>query len=176
MKVSQANRGQAFEQLLNLTNQQYEAKGIALIHKRPTPVKVLRTRGNLITNAVYDKKSTVDYDGTYKGRAIYFEAKSTREKNRFDLKNIERHQLEHLEKAEHNGAICFFLIEFASYNEVYFVPLSTIRHYFIHVNNGGRKSIPREDFEYYAYEVTKSKRALLDYLVYVDRMIGDGAA
>ncbi|OTX33627.1 Holliday junction resolvase [Bacillus thuringiensis serovar brasilensis] len=33
-------------------------------------------------------KSTVDYDGVYKGRAIEFEAKSTENVTRFDLKNI----------------------------------------------------------------------------------------
>lgn len=175
-KSTFANRGQAFEQMLNLANKQYESNGVALIHKRPTPVKVLKTRGNMITNAVYDKKSTVDYDGTYKGHAIYFEAKSTQEKTRFDLKNIEHHQLEHLEKAEQNRAVCFFLIEFATLHEVFFVPLSTMRHYFIHASNGGRKSIPREEFNEYAYEVKKSNRALLDYLVYVDKMIGEGAA
>jgi len=125
MKVSQANRGQAFEDLLNFTNLQYEKAGIALIHKRPTPMKPLRRQGFHFL-ATFEKKSTVDYDGVYRGRAIYFEAKSTREETRFPLDNIERHQIEHLEKAEKQGAVCFFLIEFAKSHEVFFVPLATI--------------------------------------------------
>lgn len=168
IRVSQANRGQAFEDLINFANQQYRNSGSALIHKRPTPVKVLRTQGTRIVSAVYDSKSTVDYDGCYQGKAIYFEAKSTREKTKFNLSNISSHQIEHLEKAEAQGAICFFLIEFAVFQEVYFVPLSVIRHYV----NSGSKSIPYADIEIYSYEVKQTKRALLDYLVYVDKMIG----
>jgi recombination protein U len=175
IKVSQANRGQAFEDLLNFTNLQYEKAGIALIHKRATPMKPLRRQGFHFL-ATFEKKSTVDYDGVYRGRAIYFEAKSTREETRFPLDNIEPHQIEHLEKAEKQGAVCFFLIEFAKSHEVFFVPLATVRHYLLHAQNGGRKSIPREDFDYYAYAVEKTKRAALDYLVHVDKMIGEGVA
>lgn len=172
IRVSQANRGQVFEDFINFTNEQYKNSGIALIHKRPTPVKVLRTQGNRIISAVYDSKSTVDYDGCYQGRAIYFEAKSTREKTRFNLSNISNHQIEHLEKAEANGAICFLLIEFAIFHEVFFVPFSIMRHYLLNASLNGAKSIPYQDFEVYAYEVQQTRRALLDYLVYVDRMIG----
>jgi len=175
MKVSQANRGQGFEQLLNITNLQYERANIALIHKRPTPMKVLRPQGMHFLS-VFECKSTVDFDGVYQGRAIYFEAKSTREESRFDLKLIESHQLEHLEKAESIGGICFFLIEFAKSHEVFLVPLSTMRHYILRARNGSRKSIPREDFEYCAYVVEKTKRAALDYLVHVDKLIGEGVA
>lgn len=175
MRTSQANRGQAFEQLLNFTNLQYEKAGVALIHKRPTPMKLLRPQGFHFL-ATFEKKSTVDYDGVYRGRAIYFEAKSTREESRFDLKQIEPHQIEHLEKAEKLGGICFFLIEFAKSQEVFFVPLSTMRHYLLHAKNGGRKSIPKEDFDYYAYSVEKTKRAALDYLIYVDKLIGEEGA
>ncbi|EOP29519.1 hypothetical protein IIS_05197 [Bacillus cereus VD131] len=42
---------------------------------------------------------------SYKGRAVAFEAKSTNEINRFDLKNIAQHQLDYLEKAEEMGAV-----------------------------------------------------------------------
>lgn len=172
VSISQANRGQAFEDLVNYTNEQYRQKKIALIHKRPTPIKALKTKGFKVLSGVFESKSTVDYDGVYKGKAIYFEAKSTREKTRFDLSNISNHQMEHLEEAEGNGAICFFLIEFASHHETYFVPYSLIKHYKFHASLGGSKSIPYGDFEVYAYEVKKTNRGLLDYLVHVDRMMG----
>ncbi len=61
---------------------------MALINKRPTPVKVLKSKGGRVLNGFYEAKSTVDYDGVYKGRAIAFEAKSTEKDTRFDLKNI----------------------------------------------------------------------------------------
>lgn len=34
------NRGMAFEMLINLANEMYQRRGVALINKRPTPVKV----------------------------------------------------------------------------------------------------------------------------------------
>jgi recombination protein U len=172
VKVSQANRGQAFEDLINFANNQYRTQQIALIHKRPTPIKALKTKGSRILSGVYESKSTVDYDGVYQGKALYFEAKSTREKTRFDLSNVSQHQIIHLEEAEKNGAVCFFLIEFAALHEIYFLPFPTVRHYLLNAANGGAKSIPYDDFKFYAWEVTKTKRALLDYLVHVDRMSG----
>ncbi|SCV20695.1 Protein of unknown function [Bacillus cereus] len=94
----------AFEKLINLANEMYLRGGVALINKRPTPVKVF------VLSGFYEAKSTVDYGGVYKGRAITFEAKSTENPTRFDLKNIAQHQLDYLEKTEKMGAICFFLI------------------------------------------------------------------
>lgn len=176
IRVSQANRGQAFEDLLNFTNLQYERANIALVNKRPTPIKATKTKGSRVLAGYFEEKSTVDYDGVYRGRAIYFEAKSTRERTRFDLSNISKHQIEHLEKAERNGALCFFLIEFAAYKATYFVTLSFIRIAMMNAQNGGRKSIPLEDFEVYGYLVNQTKRAAVDYLVHVDKMIGEGAA
>lgn len=170
-RSSKANRGQAFEELINFTNAQYKSKRIALINKRPTPIKVIRSSGNVI-NGVFEKKSTVDYDGVYKGKPICFEAKSTNERERFYLSKIEQHQIEYLEQAAANGAICFLLIEFKVFDEVFFVPFTTIRQYLLQAQSGGKKSIPREDFEYYAYLVEKTKRAPLDYLLHVDTMIG----
>lgn len=76
--MGQGKRGMAFEKLINLSNEMYQREGVALINKRPTPVK----------DGYYESKSTVDYDGVYRGRAIAFEAKSTNEINRFDLKTL----------------------------------------------------------------------------------------
>lgn len=36
--------------------------------------------------------------------------------------------------------------------------------------DGGRKSIPREEFEQHAYVVERTDRALVDYLVHVDKL------
>ncbi|WP_339063589.1 Holliday junction resolvase RecU [Tepidibacillus marianensis] len=126
--MSHANRGMAFEQLIDYTNRMYEQKGIAVINKRPTPVKILgRTAGKVV--GFLESPSTVDFDGTYKGKSIVFEAKSTRELNRFDLKNIHDHQVEYLDKCHRHGAISFLLVEFAKHRTVYLLPYETLRHY-----------------------------------------------
>ncbi len=85
------NRGMAFEMLINLANEMYQREGVTLINKRPTPVKVLKRKGSRVLNGFYEAKSTVDYDGVYKGRAVVFEAKSTEKDTRFDLKYIVQH-------------------------------------------------------------------------------------
>lgn len=38
------NRGMAFEIIINLANEMYQRGGVALINKRPTPVKVLKSK------------------------------------------------------------------------------------------------------------------------------------
>lgn len=80
------NRGMHFEKLINLANEMYQIGRVALINKRPTPVKVIKSKGSQVINGFYESKSTVDYDCVYKGRAIAFEAKSTENATRFDLK------------------------------------------------------------------------------------------
>lgn len=86
--MGQGKRGMAFEKLINLSNEMYQREGVALINKRPTPVKVLKMVYGRVKDGYYESKSTVDYDGVYRGRAIAFEAKSTNEINRFDLKTL----------------------------------------------------------------------------------------
>jgi len=169
------NRGMAFENLINMANIQYENGGVAMINKSPTPVKVLKSNGHKVINGVYESKSTVDYDGVYKGRAIYFEAKTVKGR-RFDLKNIHDHQIKHLEKAHKLGAVCFLLIEFSDSRTIYYVPFTVMKHY---IDNSkvkdakkGSKSIPQDDFDVYAYGVKGSARCLLDYLVWVDELYG----
>ncbi|CAI8738728.1 Holliday junction resolvase RecU [Bacillus pseudomycoides] len=167
--MSLGNRGMAFEMLINLSNEMYQREGVALINKRPTPVKVLKSKNGRVVNGFYESKSTVDYDGVYNGRAIAFEAKSTESFTRFDLKNIARHQLDYLEKAEEMGAVCFFLIEFSKDKTVFLVPASVIQSYIrmSHQPNG-KKSIPRADFDIYGYLVEQTERAPVDYLRYID--------
>lgn len=170
MKSSLANRGMPFENLIEFANGQYENAGVALIHKRPTPVKVIRTKGNQILKAVYDRKSTVDFDGVYKGRAIYFEAKSTTNKTSFKLDMVQPHQVHHLEKAHANGALCFLLVEFSLLRKVFYLPIDFFLHAVLNASMGGRKSIPIGDLEEYCHEVRQTKRAVLDYLAIIDEI------
>ncbi|WP_242243687.1 Holliday junction resolvase RecU [Bacillus cereus group sp. BfR-BA-01309] len=166
------NRGMAFEKLINLSNEMYQRKGVALINKRATPVKVLKSAGGRVLSGFYEAKSTVDYDGVYKGRAVAFEAKSTQSLTRFDLSNIAQHQLDYLEKAEKMGAVCFFLIEFSKDQTVFLVPASVVQSYvrMSHQPNG-KKSISRADFDIYGYLVEQTERAPVDYLQYIDEAV-----
>ncbi|MFB5761058.1 Holliday junction resolvase RecU [Paenibacillus medicaginis] len=167
-----ANRGMGFESLLDFSNQLYERNGVAVINKRPTPVKVTKSSGNRILAGYFERASTVDYDGSYRGRAIAFEAKSVKSLERFELKNLHEHQFDYLQRSEEvGGAIAFLLVEFTKHGTTFLLPVQTLRTYWREYQKPGGKvrSIPLADFEIYAYEVRKG-RYPVDYLSTVDRI------
>ena len=101
------------------------------------------TRGARITDAYFEKQSTTDYNGVYKGRYIDFEAKNTKSKTSFPLSNIEQHQIDHLKRVIKHGGIAFFIIQFQSRQEVYLLDASFVINFW---ENGERKSIPYDVF------------------------------
>lgn len=167
-KVGQGNRGMAFETAINHTNQMYAYQNIALINKRSTPVKVTRSKGTKVVSGYFENKSTVDYDGVYRGHSIVFEAKSLSGKS-FPLNNVADHQYDYLDQAQKHGARSFLLIEFRDTREVFLLPYVTLKHYKSKADAGGRKSIPLEDFEIHAYGVEQGRGVRVDYLAAVER-------
>jgi recombination protein U len=98
--TSSANRGMNFETMINQTNDFYLDNDIAVIYKKPIPIQIVsvdyRVRSAArITEAYYKLPSTTDYNGIYKGRYIDFEAKETKSKTSFPIKNIHEHQVLH---------------------------------------------------------------------------------
>ena len=83
-RVDFANRGMSFESAINATNDYYLSRGLAVIHKKPTPVQIVkvdypkRSRAKIV-EAYFRQASTTDYSGVYKGYYIDFEAKETRQ-------------------------------------------------------------------------------------------------
>ncbi|MFD2210700.1 Holliday junction resolvase RecU [Virgibacillus halophilus] len=168
--VYTGKRGMAFEELINYTNKAYELQGKALINKRPTPVKVLKSKGTKVLSGFYEQQSTVDYDGLYNGRAIVFEAKSTAKKS-LPLNMIADHQIRYLDAAEKQGAISFLIVDMRHINEVLLVPNGMLQKYVKDAKNGGRKSIPLGDLEVYGHLVRSGNGVALDYLSVVDRLL-----
>ena len=163
--LSAANRGMSLEEDINLSNEYYRDMGIALINKRPTPINIVKvdySRGVRITDAYFEKQSTTDYNGVYKGKYIDFEAKNTKSETSFPLSNISEHQIVHLRNVIKHGGIAFFIICFQLKNEVYLLDASFVIEFY---EKGGRKSIP--------YNIFKEKGVLIkqDYtprLHYID--------
>ena len=163
--LSAANRGMSLEEDINLSNEYYRDMGIALIHKRPTPINIVKvdyTHNARITDAYFEKQSTTDYNGVYKGKYIDFEAKNTKSNTSFPLSNISDHQIVHLKNVLKHGGIAFFIISFQAKDEIYLLDASFVIEFYEH---GDRKSIP--------YSVVKEKGVLIkqDYtprLHYID--------
>ena len=147
LSISASNRGMNLEEDINLSNEYYIEKGIALITKRPTPINIVKvdySKGARITDAYFEKQSTTDYNGVYRGRYLDFEAKNTKSKTSFPLSNIEKHQIIHLKRVIEQGGIAFFIIQFQTLNEIYLLDASFVIDFW---ENGGRKSIPYEVFK-----------------------------
>lgn len=167
--INSGNRGMKFENDINITNDYYLRNGICLIYKRPTPVNIVHvdyTR-NIITEAYFEKESTTDYNGVYKGKYIDFEAKSTKLKTSFPLSNIFKHQIEHLKKVIKHGGIAFFLINFSTLDKTYLLQASYIINFY---ETRDRESIPLEEIAKNGYEINKGYIPRYDYIKIIDKL------
>jgi len=168
--LSAANRGMSLEEDINLSNDYYRDAGIALINKRPTPINIVKvdySHGAKITDAYFEKQSTTDYNGVYKGRYIDFEAKNTKSTTSFPLSNISEHQIVHLKNVIKHGGIAFFIISFEMKNEIYLLDASFVIEFYEH---GDRKSIPYEVFTKEGKLIKQDYSPRLHYIDAVDEL------
>ena len=168
--LSAANRGMSLEEDINLSNDYYKENGIALITKRPTPINIVKvdySRGARITDAYFEKQSTTDYNGVYKGKYLDFEAKNTKSTTAFPLSNISEHQIVHLKNVLFHGGIAFFIISFQMKNEIYLIDASFVIEFYEH---GKRKSIPYEVFKEKAVLIRQDYSPRLHYIEAVDKL------
>ena len=167
-KIAVGNRGMAFEAAINATNDYYLEKGIAVIHKKPTPVHIVKVdyqKGAKITEAYFQEPSTTDYNGIYRGKYIDFEAKSTHSSTSFPLANIAPQQVKHLRAVLKLGAIAFFLIDIVKQDEVYLVPATYVCDF---CEEKPRGSIPLDEIRSHGYRVEEKYNPRLDYLPILD--------
>lgn len=168
--VASGNRGMGLEGDINDSNLFYKEKDLCLITKRPTPINVVKvdyTKGAIITNAYFEKQSTTDYNGVYKGRYIDFEAKSTHSKTSLPLSNIPNQQVEHLKGVIRHGGIAFFIIEFVPLNETY---LLDAKHVIDFINEKKRQSLPYSFIKEEGRLIKRGYHPRLDYLPIVDEL------
>ena len=118
-----------------------------------------------IIDAYFEKQSTTDYNGVYKGKYLDFEAKSTKNKTSFPLANITPHQIIHLKRVVQHGGIAFFIIGFQTLNEVYLLDSSFVVSFY---ENGDRKSIPYQVFKEEGLLIKQGYNPRLHYLEAVE--------
>ncbi len=178
-KTVHANRGMKFENLINESNDFYALHDRAYIHKKPTPIKVVRVqtkhenfqKKHVISEAYYERASTTDYNGIYKGRYIDFEAKEVKYKTFNIGANLKQHQVEHLLNVQNHGAIAFLLVHFTSVDQIYILTASSLDYFLKH--NNTKSIIPIEYFEEHGYLVEQNYLPKIDYLKVVDHLIND---
>lgn len=165
--INYGNRGMTLENDINLTNDYYREKGIALIYKKPTPIKVLKINETKtrIKDGFYEQKSTLDYNGVYKGKYIEFDAKETNSKTSFPISNIHPHQIEHIKNVLYHKGIVFLIVRFNYYNKTYLLSGESLIEY---INNSKKKSIPLDYFEKNCQVIELKYTPRLDYLKTID--------
>ncbi len=164
------NRGMGLEEELNLSNAFYNDEGIALIQKRPTPINVVKvdySKGAKITQAYFEKQSTTDYNGVYRGKYLDFEAKSTVSKTSLPISNITSHQINHLKNVIMHGGIAFFIIAFESLQQTYLLPANNLLSF---LNKKARQSLPIDWIQTNAHVIEIGYKPRLNYLKAVDRL------
>jgi len=141
-------RGSAFEELIDLTNRLYEQKNLAIIQKVPTPITptAVDNAARTISQAYFEKKSTVDFIGVSQGVAICFDAKETKQPS-LPLRNIHAHQVEFMQKFTAQGGVSFLLVNFTAKNEIFLLPIEVLAKYHTSATKGERKSIPYSAFD-----------------------------
>ena len=140
-------KGSTFEELINMTNEMYRRKELAMVQKIPTPITPIQVdnKKKRITLAFFDQKSTVDYIGAVQGIPICFDAKETSLKS-LPIQNVHEHQMQFMRDFEKQGGIAFLIVHFSFCREMYFLEFQQLERYWKLSRNGGRKSIPYDDF------------------------------
>ena len=172
---SYSNRGMTLEDDLNDTNEYYRERNIAVIHKKPTPVQIVKVdypkrSAAVIKEAYFKQASTTDYNGVYKGKYIDFEAKETINTTSFPLKNFHQHQIDHMQEVVSQGGICFVILRFSKQEQVYFLQAKHLLSFWERMKNGGRKSITKEEIEQNAVFIPLGFHPRIDYIRVIDTL------
>lgn len=165
--INYANRGMNLESDINETNNYYRENNIALVYKKPTPIKIIKMDYPYkIKEGIFITPSTLDYNGVYKGKYLDFDAKEIKSKSSFPLSNIHKHQIEHIKKVILHKGISFIIVNFTSLNKIYLLFGEQLIEF---INDNERKSIPFSYFEAHGYLLEIKYAPRLDYLKAIDK-------
>lgn len=162
-------RGMSLEEDVNESNAYYVAREMASIHKKPTPVQIVRVEypsrsAAVIREAYFRQPSTTDYNGVFAGKYLDFEAKETKNKTSFPLSNFHPHQIRHMELVLKQQGISFAIIRFTAHNETYLLDSSHIIQFWNNAGKGERKSIPYSEIKKEGHLIPEGYQPRLDYL------------
>ncbi|WP_277585396.1 Holliday junction resolvase RecU [Psychrobacillus antarcticus] len=168
-----SNRGKTLEDEINDANEFYITQDIAVIHKKPIPIQVVKVdypsrSSAVIKEAYYRTPSTTDFNGVFKGKYIDFEAKETENKTAFPLKNVHLHQVEHMRKVSKQQGITFLLVRFSALERYFYLPFEQLALFWDRMLTGGRKSITISEMETHAIEIIPRYAPRIDYIKIVN--------
>ncbi|MBS4461120.1 Holliday junction resolvase RecU [Aerococcaceae bacterium zg-B36] len=164
------SRGMSLEDRINQSNDYYNTHRLAVIHKKPTPIQVVKVdypkrSAARITEAYYRNASTTDYNGVYQGLYIDFEAKETKNKTSFPLANLPEHQRHHMLQCIEQGGIAFLILSFAVHQEVYVIPYEKVDAF---IKTEKQQSLPYDYVKAVGFQCKTGVFPLIDYLDALD--------
>ncbi len=161
---SRGLRGSTLEEQVNMTNEKYRERKLAVVQKVPTPIKPIKidSATKQITLAYFDQKSTVDYIGVVQGIPVCFDAKEC-QTDRFPLQNIHEHQVEFMRQFEEQNGIAFVLIYFAKKDVYYYLTFKKLYEFWQRAKDGGVKSFHYEELEP-KYQISPHNGVFVHYL------------
>jgi len=173
---SYSNRGKTLEDELSESNIYYLNHGIAVIHKKPVPVQIVKVNyparsAAVITEAYFSTPSTTDFNGVWNGHYLDFEAKETKSETSFPLQNIHTHQVEHMKSVINQQGIAFLIVRFSSLDRYFIVSYDILETKWDRMKVGGRKSIALSEFEEETIEIKPGFMPTLDYLKVIPHLI-----
>lgn len=174
--VDFGRRGMSFEAQIVKANEYYLASSTAVIHKKPTPVQIVKVdyparSAAKITEAYFKTPSTTDFNGIYDGVYIDFEAKETTQKTTFPLVNIHPHQAKHIFAVAKQGGFAFLLVKFSQLDEIYLLTADTLGQFWQEYEKGTRKSIKHAEFVAHGKLVPVNTYPPVDYLKVVKDLL-----
>ena len=166
-------RGSALEELINLSNDKYREKNLALIQKVPTPIKPIKIDKETrhITLAYFEQKSTVDYIGVVQGIPVCFDAKECGTDS-FPLANVHPHQMEFMEKFEKQAGAAFLLIHFTARNEMIYLRFRELKKFWNRMEAGGLKHFKFQELDH-SYLLPEKGPVPVHYLEPLNRDLCD---
>lgn len=162
-------RGSLFEELINMTNEKYKEKKLALVQKVPTPITPIEIdkESRHIKLAYFGQKSTVDYIGVAQGIPICFDAKECAT-DTFALQNIHAHQVQFMSEFEEQGGIAFLLLFYTKKDLYYYMRYEDLLKFWKRAEDGGRKSFRFQELEE-AFFIKTSGGLYVPYLTMINK-------
>ncbi|MDZ5712267.1 Holliday junction resolvase RecU [Jeotgalibacillus haloalkalitolerans] len=161
---SHSNRGKTLELYIDHANAMYEHRGQGVIVRQHPEVKATKVDGKRILSGFFKDKGAPDYIGLASGVSICFDAKETKVKTNFPLKNIKSHQVKYLKQWDQQGGLSFLIIHFTTHKEVYLFPYKALQQSLNEAAAAGAKSIPYKVIQERGRLIKPGDKITLDWL------------
>ncbi len=119
-----ANLGKPFEDALEDMHLLYNAGNRAAVTRIPAPMKPIGKAVKGVFPAIYVKRGAPDFHAQVAGASLLFDAKSTVDAARWELKDLAAHQAAAFDRHERQGGRAFVLLLLG--RVVYLLPWSEI--------------------------------------------------